>query len=72
MTEEFSIRNRWVLAYNLLNLVMKVLENRQKKVMKVAKYSTFCAFLLQQKVNGTHSTHKIFIGVKIFDSNLAI
>ena len=51
---------------------MKVLENRQKKVMKVAKYSTFCACLLQQKVNDTHSTHKIFIGVKIFDSNLAI
>ena len=48
---ENAIRNCWRF---MCDLVLKVIEKGQKKVVKVAKYSTFCVFLLQQKVNGTH------------------
>ena len=48
-TEEFANENHWRLA---CNLVLKVVENRHKIIIKVAKYSTFCVFFLQQKVNG--------------------
>ena len=41
-------------------------------MIKIAKYSTFCRFLLQQKVNDTHWIYKVFIGVKKIDSDIAI
>ena len=50
-TEEFTIQNLWRLE---CNLELKVVEKRQKKVTKVAKDSTFCVILLQQKLDGTH------------------
>ena len=66
MTENFSIQNHWRLAFNLL---LKVEEKKQKKWPNI---TTLCVFLLHQEVNGTHSTYKVFIGVKKFDRNLII